>query len=59
MENNKEITDVNQIDCVGVDNKIHVCTSWESKTKCGIKIKKKTVNEVDIKNHFSCYECTY
>ena len=54
-----EIEDLNQIDCIGVDNRIHICTSWESVTKCGVKVSKKNVSPTDRTKHFCCYECTY
>jgi hypothetical protein len=51
--NNKKIF----IRCVGIDDKIHVCEPSQSKTKCGIKVKNKKMNE--DKFRYSCYECTY
>jgi hypothetical protein len=60
MDNkNNDVEEHNQLDCIGVDNKIHVCISWESKTSCGIKIKQKNISPTDRLHHFSCYECTY
>jgi hypothetical protein len=47
------------IDCVGIDNKLHVCKPYESKTKCGIPIKKKKLIIKDRVGLYSCYECTY
>lgn len=45
------------IDCIGYDNKLHVCLPWENITKCGIKIRSKIIK--DRARYFSCYECTY
>lgn len=45
-------------DCIGADNKKHICKSHEKETLCGIAIKRKIL----LKNDyilFSCYECTY
>jgi len=50
---------LNKIDCIGVDEKIHICLPWEDKTKCGIKVKMKVVKGPDYAKRFSCYECTY
>jgi hypothetical protein len=46
------------INCIGVDNKKHVCEPHLEITKCGVKIKRKTLNRTDV-NKFSCYPCTY
>jgi hypothetical protein len=60
MDNkNDDIAEQNQLDCIGVDNKLHICTSWESKTNCGIEVKQKNVSPKDRVTYFSCYECTY
>jgi len=47
------------INCVGVDDKLHVCLPWDDKTFCGEKIKNKKVKPEDFLLRFSCYECTY
>jgi len=48
-----------EINCIGIDNKLHVCLPWENKTKCGLKVKIKIVKDLDYIKRFSCYECTY
>lgn len=55
---NKETT-LKYIDCIGIDQKLHVCLPWKDKTECGIIIIKKKLNSNDYINRYSCYECTY
>lgn len=52
-----EETDI-YIDCIGVDNKRHICFPHSVLCKCGIPIKRKSIWKNDYKL-FSCYECTY
>lgn len=47
------------INCIGVDDKLHVCLPWEDKCKCGITVKNKEVKSQDWTTKYSCYECTY
>ena len=47
------------INCVGVDDKLHICLPWEDKCKCGIKVKSKRVTFQDWGKKYSCYECDY
>jgi len=63
MENQKEswqIRDEDEyyIDCIGEDNKKHICYPWEDKCYCGVKILRKKLLRDDWKL-FSCWECTY
>jgi len=46
------------IDCIGADNKKHVCEPHKDESKCGVKIKRKKLQPDDWKL-LSCYECTY
>lgn len=48
----------NYIDCIGVDEKIHVCEPDKDVCKCGVKIKTKKIHKNDYLR-YSCYECTY
>lgn len=48
------------IDCIGVDNKRHICEPHSDYCFCGIKVK--TKKDSDVRNSkilYSCYECTY
>jgi hypothetical protein len=47
------------IDCIGIDNKIHICKPHETKTYCGIKIIYKGIKRNDFINRYSCYQCSY
>lgn len=53
----KESTEV-LIDCVGVDNKLHVCYVHSNICKCSIKVKTKKIGKTDYQK-YSCYECTF
>lgn len=53
-----DLTELLFVDCVGVDNRQHVCEPHKEKTKCGIKIKRKKLLRDDWML-FNCYECTY
>ena len=55
LENNE---DVIYIDCIGVDNKKHICQPHSVLCACGVPIKRKSLGTLDHKK-FSCYECTY
>jgi len=46
------------IECVAVDDKQHVCIPESDKTKCGLRVKRKSLLKNDHKL-FSCYECTF
>jgi hypothetical protein len=46
------------IECIGVDNKRHVCLSDSDTCKCGVKVKRKKLRKNDYKL-FSCYACIY
>jgi hypothetical protein len=48
-----------EINCIGVDEKLHVCLPWKKETRCGLKVKTKIVKGQDYTKRFSCYECTY
>lgn len=50
--------DLPTIRCIGIDNKHHLCHSWNSKTICGVPVKRKNLlpNDHEL---FSCYECTF
>jgi len=45
--------------CIGVDGLMHVCLPWEKVTKCGIRVRRKKIKDIDYHLRFSCYECTY
>lgn len=45
------------IACIGVDGEIHECLPWNNECWCGMKVAKKSVNDFDYENRFSCYEC--
>lgn len=47
-----------EIECIGVDNKQHVCQSSGDVCKCGVTVKRKKLLRDDHKL-LSCYECTY
>lgn len=47
------------IDCIGFDNKIHVCEPHKDVCKCGIKVKRKKLLKNDFVLLYSCYACTY
>lgn len=47
------------IDCVGVDNKVHVCLPEADTCKCGVPVKRKKLLRDDLTKLFSCYSCTY
>ena len=51
-------TNMNVIDCIGVDNKKHKCVSWENQALCGTHIKHKMLKRND-NLRYSCYECCY
>ena len=44
--------------CLGVDDKIHVCQPHLDVCACGMKVKRKKLDDPD-QGRFSCYECTY
>lgn len=46
------------IECVGVDDKLHVCLPESKVCKCGVSVKRKKLLKNDYKL-FSCYTCTY
>ena len=46
------------IECIGVDDKRHVCLPEAETCKCGVAIKRKKLLKHDYKL-FSCYPCTY
>lgn len=46
------------IDCVGVDNKLHICEPHLNITKCGVVVRNKKLSKSD-KEKYNCYECTY
>jgi len=46
------------IQCIGVDNKLHICKPDEDICKCGVKVKSKKLLSKDCER-YSCYECTY
>jgi hypothetical protein len=46
------------IECIGVDNKQHVCLPESDKCKCGVAVQRKKPLRDDWKL-FSCWECTY
>lgn len=47
------------INCLGVDDKLHVCRPHEDKTFCGVGIVRKKLLKDDFSMYYSCYECTY
>lgn len=53
-----EISEPILIECIGVDNKKHICDPESQTAKCGTLIKRKKLLRDDCKL-FSCYECTY
>jgi hypothetical protein len=46
------------VDCVGVDNRRHVCLPEAEACKCGVAVKRKKPLKNDFKL-YSCYACTY
>jgi len=48
-----------KINCVGIDDKLHICFPWEGKAVCGVKVKTKGVKEPDFVKKYWCYECSY
>jgi hypothetical protein len=46
------------IDCIGVDDRKHVCAPDSDICKCGVKVKRKKLLRDDWKK-FGCYACTY
>lgn len=53
------IEDEVEIECTGIDRKRHVCKPHESVTKCGVKILRKKVGQLDRAELDACYECTF
>lgn len=47
------------INCIGVDEKIHVCEPHSDICKCGVKVRTKKLSLYENVSRFSCYECTY
>lgn len=47
------------VECIGVDDLIHVCEPHKDVCKCGIKVKRKKLLKNDFVLLYSCYECTY
>ena len=47
------------INCIGIDNKIHVCEPDKDVCKCGVKVKRKKILKNDYLLYFWCYECGY
>ena len=45
------------VDCIGVDNKLHVCQPHLDTCKCGMKVKRKKLVLKDWDKYCSCYEC--
>jgi len=54
-----ENTNTYEINCIGVDEKLHMCLPWQDITLCGMRVKIKTVKDFDWANRVSCYECTF
>jgi len=46
------------IECIGVDNKQHICEPSKSTCQCGVAVKRKKLLKYDYRL-LSCYECTY
>ena len=46
------------IECIGIDERLHVCEPNLDVCKCGIAVKSKKLNRDDYLR-YSCYECTY
>ena len=57
-ETQSDLTPLLYVDCIGVDNKQHVCEPHKDECKCGVKVKRKKLIRDDWRL-FSCYECTY
>lgn len=55
--NNHNVID--PIECIGVDEKRHLCVPWENKTICGIPIKHKSVTDSEVIKLFCCAECMW
>lgn len=53
-----DLADLLYVDCIGADNKQHVCEPHKDVCKCGMEVKRKKILRDDWKL-FSCYECTY
>ena len=47
------------IDCIGVDNKKHVCLPSSDKCLCGVTVRRKSLYNKQGARLFSCYECCY
>lgn len=55
MQNNDiQYNECDYINCIGVDNKIHRCLPWETKTECGISNKKVTDSDYSSDLHYWC-----
>ena len=48
----------NYIQCIGIDNKLHICEPDKDICKCGVKVKNKKLLKNDYLK-YSCYEYTY
>ena len=46
------------IECVGVDDRRHVCLPESDVCECGVKVKRKKLLTNDWRL-FACYPCTY
>lgn len=58
----KNLKNLITVECVGIDNNIHICEPHLSVAICGCKVKSKkqsTIEKAKIDGVFSCYECTY
>lgn len=55
----KNLSQPIEIECIGMDRKMHVCEPHELFTKCGVGVLKKKVADQERIKLFSCYECTY
>lgn len=62
MDSKEKIDKSNLLRCIGVDDKFHVCVSWENKCLCGVPVKIKNPDDKIYNKRkyiFSCYKCTY
>ena len=57
-EPNGEDTDTVFIDCIGADEKKHLCEPDKDICKCGVRVKTKKIGSQDYKR-LSCYECSF
>lgn len=51
---------LNTIECIGIDDRRHFCTSWSDVTFCGVKIHSKKTRMLEYRDdhpHYNCGHC--